>query len=210
MYVPWRIHICDMLHSYYWVVNKDMTQSYVWPVSDMTHSYSVLNTCAAPRICDYIRYARDMTHSRMWLIQVYASFIYVPWIIFVCDITHSCIWHDSLILRGKQVCITEDMWLHRVHIRHDSFMYMAQLHTWNVSFICIYVPWLIHIYDLSHVYWAVNKCASPRTCDYIQYTCDVTHMYTTDSYMHVSFKHVPCLFCVCAKTHSWLIHMCGT
>jgi len=35
----------------------------------------------------------DMTHSCVW----HDSFIRVIWLIHVCDMTHSCVWHDSSV-----------------------------------------------------------------------------------------------------------------
>ena len=67
----------------------------------------------------------------------------VTWLIHMCDMTHSYVWHDSF------VCVT---WLiHMCDMTHDSFICVTWLvYVWHVSFIC--VPWLIHMCAMTHVY----------------------------------------------------------
>jgi len=76
----------------------------------------------------------------------------VPWLIHMCDMTHSYVWHDSFI------CVP---WL--IHMCAMTHSYM-----WHDSFICM--TWLIHGCDrtLSYVTWLIFKW-------HISVTCDVTH-----------------------------------
>jgi len=59
---------------------------------------------------------------------------YLTWLIHLCDMTHSCVWHDSFM------CVT---WLFHMcdmthsYVSRDSF---------------IYVTWLIHMCDMSRSY----------------------------------------------------------
>jgi len=76
----------------------------------------------------------DMTRSYVW----HDSFICVTWLIRMCDMTHSYIWHDSII------CAT---WLSHVcdmtqsHVCHDSCIcYMWHIHkrqSHSDTFICV-------------------------------------------------------------------------
>ena len=43
----------------------------------------------------------DMTHSCAW----HESFVCVTWLIGVCDMTHSCVWHDACVRHIICVCI---------------------------------------------------------------------------------------------------------
>jgi hypothetical protein len=62
------------------------------------------------------------------------SFVCVPWLIRMCDVTHSYVWHDSF------VCVT---WLIRICA-------MTHSHVWHDSFVC--VPWLIRTCAMTHSY----------------------------------------------------------
>jgi len=100
IYGTWRIPIRDMTHSYTW---HDSFIYVTWriPIRDMTHSYTWH---------DPLR-AWDMTHSYVWKVDVlwselpvddstfyvrHDSFIYVTWLIHICDMTHSYMGRDSL------------------------------------------------------------------------------------------------------------------
>jgi len=69
-----------------------------------------------------------------------SSFIYVTWRSHVCDMTHSCMWHDSFIY------IT---WLMDVHDMVHSYIWYDAL---------IYVTWRIHIYDMTHLRRLIYIC----------------------------------------------------
>jgi len=72
----------------------------------------------------------DMTHSYVW----HAWFICVTWLIQMCDMTHSYVWQDSFM------CVT---WL--IHMRDMSHSYVQYDSI-------IRVTWLIHMRDMSHSY----------------------------------------------------------
>jgi len=69
------------------------------------------------------RLVGTVTHSYVW----HDSFIYVTWLIHMCDMTRSYVWHDSFIY------VT---WL--IHMCDMTHSYL-----WHDS--SIYVTWLIHI-----------------------------------------------------------------
>ena len=150
-----------------------------WP--EFGCSMWVLRGCPAPvtsfMCVIWLIHICDMTHSCVW----HESFKWVPWLIPVCDMTHSYEWHDSF------PCVT---WLiHMIDLTH-SFM-------WHDSFIC--VQWLIHMCDMTHSY--VRH-------DSLIFVTWLTHMW------HDS------LICVTRLTHTatsggnsfapWLIDMCDT
>jgi len=73
----------------------------------------------------------DMTHSHVW----HDSFTCVTWLIHMCDMTHSHVWHDSF-WSVSDACVT---WLFHTcdmtpsYARHDS---------------CVFVTWLVHVVAL--------------------------------------------------------------
>jgi len=103
----------------------------------------------------------DLTHSCVW----HDSFICVTWLICTCDMTHSYVWYDSFI------CVTG--LIHTCDMTHS--------YVWHNSFIC--VTWLAHMCDMT----------SPYVCHYlfIRMTwliliCDMTHF----DIWHDSFSFV--------------------
>jgi len=103
----------------------------------------------------------------------------VTWLIHMCDMTHSYVWHDSFI------CVT---W----HIRMCD---MTHLYVWRDSF--IRMTWPIRICDMTHSYvWPHSSiCVTWRIR-----MCAMTHSYVC----HDEFVYVTWLIGV-----SWLIHMCA-
>jgi len=101
-----------------------------------------------------------MTHSYVW----HDSFICVTWLIHMCDMTHSYVWRDVFI------CV------------NDSFICV------NDSFIC--VTWLVHM------------------CEWLIHTCDMTRSYVWhDSFVRVTwhiYVRATWLIDVCV---TWLIHI---
>ena len=108
--------------------------------------------------------------------------VYVPWLISICAMTHSCMWHgDSFIYVPWLILICgvpdEFMW-------HDSFMNVAPLipiramtHSCMHHDAFIYAPWRIHICGMTH-----------------------SHM------CHDAFICVPWRIHLCGRTHSYMWH----
>ena len=98
--------------------------------------------CAMTHMNSYVR------HEPLTCATCHDSFVCVPWLIHMCDMTHSYVRHDSFMC---------DMT--HSHVRHDSFICatwlihmcdMTYLCLWHDSFIC--VTWLIHMCDMTHSY----------------------------------------------------------
>jgi len=95
----------------------------------------------------------------------------VPWLIYVCDTTHVCVWHDSSI-RVTRLIHMRDMthshvWqgsfifvMSHLHVCHDSFMYG---HSECSQLSC--VTWLIHMAHphAGHLTHMWDTCSTPQT-----------------------------------------------
>ena len=121
----------------------------------------------------------DMTHSCVW----HDSFMRVTWLIYACDMTHSCVWHDS---------VTSATWLinkcDMIHLRlwHD-------LRLWHGSFIG--VTWPVHEWHDPHVYMSI-----------MTHICIYLHIY--DSFMCVySYIYDSIIYAMTHPYVPWLIHM---
>jgi len=177
IFVKWRIHMCHITHSYVWYDLSgmfDISHLYVWQSGSF-------------------RAARPMSFLRV----MHEQSACVKWLIHVCHVTHSYVWHDSFTyVTCLIVCVT---WF--IHMRD-----MTDLCVSCDSLIC--VTWLIHICDMTHS------------------MCDMTHSYAWhDSFMcvtwlihavaltwlvgmcgvmpHVSFMCVTWLLGMCHMTHSY-------
>ena len=78
----------------------------------------------------------------------------VTWLIHMCDLTHSCVRHDSFI------CVT--CLIHMCNMTHS--------YVWHDSFIC--VTWLIHMCDMTHL--CMCDMARPWVW-HVSFMCDVTY-----------------------------------
>jgi len=137
---------------------------------------------------EQVTYINESCHTYVW----HDSFIYVTWLIHVCDMTHSHVWHDSFI------CVT---W--RIHVGGVTHSYV-----WHDSFIC--VTWRILMSDMTHSYvWPDSF-----------HVCDMTHSYIWMS-LHRRICCVThlchCMHAICQQSNvwhdsficvTWLIHMC--
>jgi len=89
-------------------------------------------------------------------VMTWYELICVTWLIRVCDMTHSCVWHDSFI------CVTS--LIHMCDMTHS--------YVWHDSF--IRVTWLIYMCDTTHSYvWNDSFICVTR----LIYICDTTHSY---------------------------------
>jgi len=114
-------------------------------------------------------YVCDMTHSCVW----HDSFICVTWLIhmcdmtnsYVCDMTHSCVWSVSCSFVWHDSFGARH--LEKVVVRVTWLTYV-----WHDSIIC--VRWLIHVCDMTHpcVWHDVFICVT-----WLIHMCDMTHSY---------------------------------
>jgi len=94
-------------------------------------------------------------------------FVCVTWLIHMCDMTHSYVWHDSFI------CVT---WpTHMCDMTHS--------YVWNDSLICMTRLWLA--LTICADLWHIHK----RSMTHSKW--DMTHL--RSPFMHVYHRHV-CLF----------------
>ena len=157
------------------------------------------------KMCHFLfAHVCEMTHSCVWhdlFILWHDLFICVTWLIYMCDMTHSYVWHDSFM------CVT---WLiHMCDMTHSN--------VWHDSFIC--VTWLIHMWHMTHSYvWHDSFICVTWLficVTWLIHMCDMTHSYV----WHDLFVCVTWPIQMCDTTHSyvwhhsficvtWLIHIC--
>ena len=112
----------------------------------------------------------------------------VTWLIHMCDMTHSYVWHDSFTCVNCLIHvwdISHSIWEMRkshctpftsracvtllIHVCDTTHPYV-----WHDSFIC--VTWLIHTCDMTHSNVTYSK--SRFICvTWLVHMCDVTHSY---------------------------------
>jgi len=122
------------------------------------------------------------------------SFICVPWLIRMCDMTHPYVWHDSFV---------RVTWL--IHTSYDWFIRMFDMthsYVWHDSFIC--VTWLIGMCDMthSHVKRLIYNRGHALLSALIVHMCDMTHPYV----QHDSSICVTWLIHLCDMTDSYVWH----
>jgi len=115
-----------------------------------------------------------------------ASLISVTWLIYMWDMTHLYVWHDSFVRVTWLIHIYSYMW-HDSFIRVTWLIYTCDM-TYQYRFIC--VPWLaLELIVLAFYIWSIYL---------LQYWCSVIHMCG----MTHSYKwHDPCI------RATWLIHI---
>jgi len=129
-------------------------------------------------------------------ITVRDSFICVTCLIYICDMTHSDMWHDSF------KCVTR-----LIHMCDMTHSYLSNSNSTQHS------AWLIHMCDVTHS----NLLHTSFICvAWLIHMSDMTHSYLCNGN---STQHSPCLIHMCDMTHShvlhtlfisviWVIHMC--
>jgi len=219
--VPWLVYMCDMSRSHVW---HDSFVYVTWLaalacalhkshgmlrcVCDMTHLFvchdSFTFVTWLVYMCDMTSFVwRDSQHMRERAANLMAcSRVYVKWLMCVCAMTHSRVWHDSII------CVT------RLVYTCD----MTCSCVWRDSFIC--VTWLIHdvtrrlihMCDMTHS-WLIHMC--DMTHSWLIYMCDMTHDVTRSTAWAPRQSHcmLRCVYymtrlCVCHDLFicvTWLI-----
>jgi len=165
-----RIHVCGVTHTYVWhdacvcvvwlIYMCDKTRVCVW--HDMTHSYVWHDVCVAwrdPFICVTWRVSGMTWPIHMCDMPCVQHDLFIlsvsPWLICVCEMAHSYMWHGSFIH-----VVTSYVYMNHVTCTHDSFIHVTwfmykydvtpMTHSYSAhhhdSF--IYVSWLIHICNM--------------------------------------------------------------
>jgi len=167
------VHMCDMTHSQRAArVASNISVPWLICMCDMTHSYVCHDsfTCVALLHHSARRVLRIYMCSRVWRVwrdsfRCMTWLICVPWLIHMCAMTHSHVWHDSFR------CMT---WL--IHM-----CAMTHSYVWHNS--VIYVPWLIYT-----VPWLLHVCEKKIQC--ARRVCEknaVTHLRVChDSFIWIS------------------------
>jgi len=137
--------------------------------------------------------------TRIWM-RRHVAFTCVTWRSYICDTTHSHMWHDAVTYVTRRIHICD--------MTH-AFTYVTRRIRINDDI----TPWLIHLCDVTHSSqtwhtheWDRHECAmsvmkwSHHTDEWVMgpiHLCDVTHSSQT---WHRN--HRPC-------THTRLIHLCA-
>ena len=175
--------------SRHWSTTYEWVMSHVW-VSHVTHVSESCHTHQKNSFKDngFATEAAASTRelAKRFLYNAFARLILfvgmlsksAPPSAFMCDMTPSCVWHDSFI------CVT---WL--LHMCN-----MTPWYVWHDSFIC--VTWLIHTCEMTHSYlWheallSLVRHDSPVCVTWLTRMCDMTHPYVChDSLECVSWLH---------------------
>ena len=143
----------------------------------------------------------------IWNVNV--SFICVTWLIHMCDIAHSYVWHNSFI----SVIRLTDVW-------HDAFVSV----TWSVSRHALsrlqIPPLLIHMYDMTvlqcmHMgdmaHWYVWPYSFISVTWPMNFMCDMTHVlsiwrHVLSTLVFAALWCAPLWCMVCPFKATWLCH----
>jgi len=156
----WNLRWCDVIHSYMW-----------------HDSFSCVNE-SREWVMSHIEMSRD-TH-RCWR----DSFIYVTWLILMCDVTPMCVTTHFYVRHDSFPCVT---WLipacdiHHFYVRNDSFLCVTRL---------------IFMRDMIYVIPRMTK---------LNLMCDMTHFYAWQTHSHMWHDSFPCvtsLIPTCDMTHA--------
>jgi len=145
----------------------------------------------------------------------------VPWLIHVCDMTHSCVHHDSFICVPWLVC---DMT--QSYVGHDVFKCTWKMsdgqravqyrtthsHVWPDSFICL--PWLIYMWAITRSYvWHDSIICVPQLTqmhlenERQKKSSAVSHNAFTRVTWQILESHAPWRIHMCAMTYSHVRHV---
>jgi len=113
----------------------------------------------------------EWNHSYGWFMCTLALTIQniETWLIPACDMTHSCVWHDSFICVTRLIYVCD---MTHSYLWHDSFVNVTWLiHMCDMahscvrhgSFIC--ATWLIHMCDMTHSCQMSDMAHSKRQTD---------------------------------------------
>jgi len=167
-------------------------------------------------LVSYSNLCASVTRSHVW----HDSFICIPWLIYLCAITH-WIWDESFVRVTHHLCVWHDY----SDVCRDSFISViwhthmcavTHSYVWHESSICV-PPWLVHMCDMTHSYvcrdsvnmrWISCTWHASFVCvTWLIHMCAVFHSYL----WHETFRRVPCFIDMCDMTTSCvksLIHMC--
>jgi len=118
-------------------------------------------------------------------------FIGVTWLLHICDITHSCVWHDSCIGVTYEWVIIGGLTRSHIWMRHFSHMINSRpTDEWVMSHLLLSpVPLVGEEWAMSHSWLSYSlhmKSYAPFLCLYLVHECAYTCIHThTNMYMHI-------------------------
>jgi len=147
------------------------------------------------------------------------SFMYLAWLIHVCDMTHPYMCHVSVIYVTSLVCA--HIWMSHVTYMNES----CQIHEWVMTHIWLrHEPWLSHLW---HVTYTNESSFMWHKCVIIYVICDVTFVTQMEKLSHTWIYVTPLVnLChtggqrespnmtqsyICHDSSmylAWLIHIC--
>jgi len=118
------------------------------------------------------------------------------WLIHVCDMIHSCVWHDSFIIHGAYT-----------HVNSISHVCVCMRHEWCMSHVT-------HMNESCHTHeWVMS-----HTCEFykpfarimesrVHYVRHDSFIYVTWHANDISHSRESCLYGSCAIAYTCLIHL---
>jgi len=143
----------------------------------------------------WIVYVCDMTLSYVW----HDSFICATRLIHMCDMTHSYVWHDSFMRLIEALCFPVGKCDMTLWILMKWLFHMCDRthsYVWQDSFIC--VTWPIHMCDVTHSY--VWHHSVIEAFFFPVGECDMTPRYQWND----TFIYVTGLIHIYGRTHSYV------
>jgi len=182
----WLFHMCNVTHLY-----QGFEGVIAWHGPFVMDVLEIIMMCFADAVC--VRAPYDI-QPRVW-------HVCVTWLVHMCDMTHSYVWHDSFM------CVT---WLiHVCNMTHSCAPYDIQPRVWHVCVtwlvhMCVMtrscVTWLVHMCDMTHSYERLDSfiCVA-----WLAHMCDMTRSYVWhDPFMCALWYTASSLPCVCDMTRT--------
>jgi len=135
------------------------------------------------------------------------TYLYIYIYMWVCDLTHSHICHDSFMFVPKYMCVRTYIY---VCIHTYAFIYTYYMYVYIYIYICMYmcvrldsftsVPWLIHVWT--------TICMSVHI---YMYACIYIHVYICIyTYVYINKDMLVCASLDSLTSVPWLIHVRAT